>query len=85
MGVPMCGYVLDALFVAEGVIVELDSWPVHKGKIAFESDRERDAVMLVHGLVTVRMTGERLDERPREEAARLHTILAQRRAARDAA
>ena len=79
MGMPMCGYILDALFVAEGVIVELDSWRFHRGKPAFETDRERDAVMLAHGLVTVRITEERLDERPEHEAERLHAILANRR------
>lgn len=79
MGVPMCGYIVDALFVAEGVIVELDSWRFHKDRIAFETDRERDAETLARGLVTIRVTEERLDERPRAEAARLHEILAHRR------
>ncbi|MGH2885587.1 MAG: type IV toxin-antitoxin system AbiEi family antitoxin domain-containing protein, partial [Solirubrobacteraceae bacterium] len=51
MGLPFHGYILDAVFVAERVIVELDSWPFHKGKIAFEADRERDAHMLEHGFV----------------------------------
>ncbi|MBV9803475.1 MAG: DUF559 domain-containing protein, partial [Solirubrobacterales bacterium] len=79
MGAPVCGYLVDALFVRERVIVELDSWPFHSGKPAFETDRERDADMLARGLVTVRATEERLDERPREEAERLHRILASRR------
>lgn len=81
MGAPLCGYIVDALFVEERVIVELDSWPFHQGKIAFETDRERDAETLARGFVTVRVTGDRLDQRPREEAERLHAILAQRRAA----
>ena len=81
MGAPLCGYLVDALFEAERVIVELDSWPFHKGKIAFETDRERDAETLAHGYVTVRVTGERLDERPRQEAQRLLAILRDRRAA----
>jgi hypothetical protein len=81
MGAPIGGYIVDALFVAERVIVELDSWPFHGDKIAFETDRERDAYALARGLVTVRVTDERLDGRPREEAERLHVILAQRRAA----
>jgi Transcriptional regulator, AbiEi antitoxin/Protein of unknown function (DUF559) len=80
MGAPVCGYIVDALFPVERVIVELDSWDYHKGKIAFETDRERDAETLAHGFVTVRMTGERLDERPRQEADRLRAILASRRA-----
>jgi len=80
MGQPFHGYILDALFVAEGVIVELDSWRFHGGKPAFETDRERDADTLAHGLVTVRITEERLDERPEKEAKRLHVILRRRRA-----
>jgi hypothetical protein len=76
MGAPIGRYIVDALFVAERVIVELDSWSYHGGKPAFETDRERDAYMLARGFVTVRVTEERLDERPAEEAARLHVILA---------
>ncbi len=76
MGAPLLGYIVDALFVAERVIVELDSWPFHQGKPAFETDRERDAVTLSHGYVTLRVTEERLEERPQTEADRLHKILA---------
>jgi hypothetical protein len=81
MGLPFHGYVLDAVFADEKVVVELDSWAFHKGKIAFENDRERDAHMLANGFVTVRVTEERLGGRPRDEAERLHAILAARRAA----
>jgi Transcriptional regulator, AbiEi antitoxin/Protein of unknown function (DUF559) len=81
MGVPMGGYILDALFPNEKVIVELDSWRFHRGKVAFETDRERDATTLAKGFVTVRVTEERLDERPRQEALRLHAILVSRRRA----
>jgi hypothetical protein len=76
MDAPLFGYIVDALFVRERVIVELDSWAFHQGKPAFETDRERDAVTLSHGYVTVRVTEERLEERPRREAERLHAILA---------
>jgi hypothetical protein len=79
MGLPFHGYILDAVFAAERVIVELDSWQFHKGKIAFEADRERDAHTLANGFVTVRVTEERLDERPRQEADRLRAILESRR------
>jgi Protein of unknown function (DUF559) len=76
MGVPMFGYVVDALFVRERVIVELDGREFHMDPIAFETDRERDAEMLAHGFVTVRVTWERIERRPRREAERLHAILA---------
>ncbi|MFZ0976238.1 MAG: DUF559 domain-containing protein [Solirubrobacteraceae bacterium] len=80
MGLPFHGYILDAVFVAERVIVELDSWPFHKGKIPFEADRERDAETLARGFVTVRVTEERLEQRAKTEAKRLHAILKRRRA-----
>ncbi|MFZ0379309.1 MAG: type IV toxin-antitoxin system AbiEi family antitoxin domain-containing protein [Solirubrobacteraceae bacterium] len=80
MGQPLLGYVADALFVEEKVIVELDSREFHMGAIPFEDDRDRDADMLAHGFVTVRMTWERIEERPQREAARLHKILANQRA-----
>jgi Transcriptional regulator, AbiEi antitoxin/Protein of unknown function (DUF559) len=76
MGAPVCGYLVDALFVRERVIVELDSWVFHKDKIAFETDRERDAETLAHGFLTVRMTWERMEQRPQREAHRLRGILA---------
>lgn len=79
MGLPFHGYILDAVFVTERVIVELDSWPFHKGKIPFETDRERDAHMLANGFVTVRVTEERFEQRPAHEAERLHAILKRRR------
>ncbi|MGP0034876.1 MAG: type IV toxin-antitoxin system AbiEi family antitoxin domain-containing protein [Solirubrobacteraceae bacterium] len=80
MGQPLLGYVADALFAAERVIVELDSREFHMGAIPFEDDRDRDADMLAHGFVTVRMTWERIEERPQREARRLHKILANQRA-----
>jgi hypothetical protein len=69
------GYEADAYFAAEGVIVELDGYEFHSDRGAFESDRERDAHELVHGIVTVRVTEERLDFAPEREAQRLHAIL----------
>ena len=76
----VAGWEVDALFGAEKVIVELDGWEFHSSRESFESDRERDASTLAAGCVTVRLTWERMHERPAREAARLHTILDQRRA-----
>jgi Transcriptional regulator, AbiEi antitoxin/Protein of unknown function (DUF559) len=79
MGAPLPGgYIADALFPEERVIVELDSWEFHRNRIAFERDRERDAETLAHGYVTVRMTWERIERRPDREGTRLRSILAQR-------
>lgn len=77
----VAGYEVDVLFPEEKVIVELDGYGFHRSKESFERDRERDATTLAHGFVTVRITWKRLTDRPENEAARLHQILAARRRA----
>jgi hypothetical protein len=75
------GVEVDAYFPQERLLVELDGWPYHRDRGSFEGDRDRDATMLMRGLPTVRITYDRLDSEPDLEAARLHAILEQRRAA----
>ena len=70
---------LDFLFPEEGVIVEIDSWKFHGDRDSFERDRDRDADHLAAGIVTVRVTEERLTGSPGREAARLRKILEQAR------
>jgi hypothetical protein len=79
------GYEVDALFAEELVVVELDGWPFHNGRDAFEADRDRDAALLERGIPTVRITRRRLRRTPEREAARLHAILADWRGRRAAA
>ncbi len=71
----------DFLFPDEGVIVEIDSWKFHGDRDSFERDRDRDADHLAEGILTVRITEERLTGSPDREAARLHKILRARRRA----
>jgi hypothetical protein len=78
IGAIVAGHEVDALFVEERVIVELDSWLFHSSRTSFEDDRKRDADTLLAGYVTVRLTDERFDA-PEQLAAELHAILAQRR------
>jgi hypothetical protein len=78
----VAGHEVDALFVEERVIVELDSWGWHWSRASFEDDRNRDADTLLADLVTIRITDQRFERRPDEEAARLHAILARRRGLR---
>ncbi len=75
------GFEVDAYFPEERLIVELDGWPFHRGRDSFESDRDRDATMLMHQIPTVRITYDRLESDPEREAARLHAILENQRAA----
>ncbi len=79
MSTTVAGFEVDALFVEEKLIVELDGWDFHSDRASFESDRERDAATLEAGHATVRITWQRMHARAAAEAARLHAILRQRR------
>jgi hypothetical protein len=69
------GHEVDAVFPAVRVIIELDGWDFHSDRDSFESDRDRDADTLAAGYHTVRITWERMHERPTREAKRLHEII----------
>jgi very-short-patch-repair endonuclease len=75
------GREVDAYFPNERLIVEVDGYDVHSGRVSFEDDRDRDAEMLALDLPTVRVTEQRIDNDPEREAARLRRILANRGAA----
>jgi predicted transcriptional regulator of viral defense system len=70
------GYLVDAVWPRQRLIVELDSWEFHRGRRAFEEDRERDAVLQLAGYRVVRFTWRRLVDRPGEVAALLRRLLA---------
>ena len=81
VNVPVAGWLVDALFPAERLIVEFDGYEFHGDRASFESDRERDAATLEAGYATVRVTWERLTGATDREIARLLRILRARRAA----
>ena len=66
---------VDALYEAQKLIVEVDGWRFHGGRIAFETDRERDGRHRELGYDTHRLTERRLNA---AEAQRLHRILLNR-------
>jgi hypothetical protein len=81
----VCGHRVDVEFPGL-LIVEMDGWETHQTRWAFEKDRDQDAHILdLTGIPTVRLTKRRFDAAPAAEAARLHRILAQRRALTGAA
>jgi very-short-patch-repair endonuclease len=73
------GREVDAFFRDEGVIVELDSWRFHKDRATFERDREKDVEATANGLITLRITDDRLERAAELEARRLQTVLEARR------
>jgi hypothetical protein len=75
VNVQVAGHEVDAFFPEHGLIVELDGWEFHRDRHAFEEDRDRDADALALGLLTVRVTWDRMTRRAGQEAQRLRRIL----------
>ncbi len=72
------GFRVDAIYPAQRLIVELDSWEFHSDPVQFERDRERNAVATKYRHDTLRITWKRMTEHPRQLAAEIRAILADR-------
>jgi hypothetical protein len=70
------GFLVDAFWPAQRLVVELDSWEFHGDRGAFERDRERDAVLQAAGYRVVRITWRRLTDKPADVARLIRTLLA---------
>jgi hypothetical protein len=66
---------IDALWEWQRVAVELDSRGVHGTKKRFESDRQRDRILLAEGWRTMRVTWRQLQEEPEELVTDLRSAL----------
>jgi very-short-patch-repair endonuclease len=63
VNVPLCDMTVDFVFVDRRVAVETDSWRWHRGRAAFERDRDRDALLAAAGYTTLRFTDPRSSSR----------------------
>jgi very-short-patch-repair endonuclease len=68
---------VDALWEREKVAVELDSRSVHGTRKRFESDRQRDRILVAEGWKTFRITWRALQQEPEEVIADLQAALGQ--------
>lgn len=68
-------YEIDALWEEQRVAVELDSRGVHGTTKRFESDRQRDRILVAEGWRTMRVTWRQLQEEPDAIAADLEAAL----------
>lgn len=66
---------IDALWEREQVAVELDSRGIHGTHKKFESDRQRDRILVAEGWRTMRITWRQLKEEPQEIAWDLRSAL----------
>lgn len=66
---------IDALWEEERVAVELDSRSVHGTNKHFETDKQRDRILIAEGWRTIRVTWRQLHEEPGEVAGDLRAAL----------
>jgi very-short-patch-repair endonuclease len=62
--VVIAGFTADFVWADERLIVELDGYPFHGHRAAFERDHRRDIVHKNAGYEVLRFTGRQLDEEP---------------------
>jgi very-short-patch-repair endonuclease len=55
------GYEVDAVWLEQKLIVELDGWEHHRGRHAFEGDRERDIQLTLAEYQVIRVTQRRIE------------------------
>lgn len=62
--VPLLGFTADFLWPEQRLIVELDSYPAHGHRSAFERDHRRDIVHRDAGYEVLRFTARQLEQEP---------------------
>jgi very-short-patch-repair endonuclease len=68
----------DCMWPAQRLLVELDGGAVHRSARNFESDRQRDRVLLAEGWYSMRVTWRQLHDEPGAIAADLRDLLGRR-------
>ena len=69
------GYLVDVYWPEHGLVLEFDGWSAHGHRLAFESNRKRDQVLLAHGVRVMRVTGRHLEHEPIAVVARIAQAL----------
>jgi very-short-patch-repair endonuclease len=73
---PLLGYVVDALWPKQRLIVEVDGYAYHAHRAAFERDRRRDQQLIAAGYRVIRITWIQLRDRPIETITAIVKALA---------
>ena len=72
---PLGPYLPDALWPAERLIVELDSYGIHTTRKTFEGDRARDRALITAGYTVIRISWRQLKHEQDVLAHQLRTLL----------
>ena len=73
--VPLHGYKADIYWPEQGLVVEFDGWQAHGHRLAFESNRKRDQILVANGLRVLRVTDRHLTNEPIAVVARIAQAL----------
>ncbi len=71
VNVPIGLYTVDFLWRAQRLVVEIDGYAAHRGRQAFEDDRERELVLHARGIRVRRFSARQLQRDPAAVAASL--------------
>jgi very-short-patch-repair endonuclease len=77
---PLNGFTVDFLWPKAKLILEVDGYGTHGGRLAFERDRRRDQIHVASGHTVIRVTWEQLRDEALAVIARLAQALARRAA-----
>lgn len=69
------GYLVDAYWPEQRLVLEFDGWRAHGHRGAFDRDRKRDQVMLANGVRAMRVTDRHLTREPVALGARIAQAL----------
>ncbi|MGH2881333.1 MAG: DUF559 domain-containing protein, partial [Solirubrobacteraceae bacterium] len=61
---PINGYKADIYWPQHNLVVEFDGWRAHGHRLAFESNRKRDQILLAAGIRVMRVTDRQLENEP---------------------
>jgi very-short-patch-repair endonuclease len=76
MNVMVRGFEVDAFWLEERLIVEVDGFAFHSTRAEFERDRQRDRVLMAAGLRVLRITWRQLTREPEALLVQLAQALA---------
>lgn len=71
----VAGLMVDALWPAAMLIVELEGYEFHRTRIAFERDRRRDAQLQAARYRVVRLTWRQVSDEPHQVARTIRALL----------
>lgn len=66
---------VDFCWPGQKLVVETDGWQAHRGRAAFEDDRDRDLVLRALGFDVIHLSYRQIFERPNEVIAVLQPLL----------